>query len=363
MSLGLEAGVAACNLVFVGAGYGLLAPWLRGQRVTGWISYGGLALLLGAGALGTLLSLLAVAGARPTIATFVAAAVAVGVGGLVASVWFRPARAAGTEPRPEPSRGADLFATACCFGIVAVGFAAVVGGFRSSPWLDDTWSAWLPKGLALQQFGLDPRLFAANHVYQPFANADYPLWWSIVPALDLSFVGRVDLRAVNAELAVLAVAFFAAVARLLWGRVRPAALWGGLLFAAVAPKLLDLLQSGGADVPNAFIWCSPWAALPGGWPRARRSASCSSSCAVRPLPGSDRRVRPSYSYSWFPSSRSSDARRGQSPRSGRRCSRRARSRCPGTSGRPYTEARFAVITAPVTASNIESTGFRRRLRS
>jgi hypothetical protein len=128
----------------------------------------------------------------------------------------------------------------------------VVGGFRSSPWLDDVWGIWLPKGVMLAERGLDPRLFAESGPYVPYDVLDYPLWWSAVLALDVRFVGEIDLRAADAQLALLLVAFLGAAARLLWGFVRPPLLASSLLLVAAAPELLRHAQGGIADLPLAL---------------------------------------------------------------------------------------------------------------
>lgn len=54
----------------------------------------------------------------------------------------------------------------------------------------------------------------------------------------MDFVGRVDLRALNAEIAILLAAFVASVARLLWGRVQPWIVWMALLVIVISAELL-----------------------------------------------------------------------------------------------------------------------------
>jgi hypothetical protein len=124
--------------------------------------------------------------------------------------------------------------------------------FRSSPWLDDVWMFWLPKGIVLTHAGLDHRVFTRDPGYVQF-NPDYPLWWSILTGLVMRFVGAVDLRAVDAQLALLVVAFFGASARLLWGSVRSWILWPTLLLLAASPELLHQTQSGAADLVLAVF--------------------------------------------------------------------------------------------------------------
>jgi hypothetical protein len=101
--------------------------------------------------------------------------------------------------------------------------------------------------------GLDERPYTQSDLYVPFANPDYPLWWSVVGGLEMDFVGRVDLRALNAQIAILLAALVAALARLLWGRVRPWIVWAALLVIVISAELLRQTQSGGADVPLAVF--------------------------------------------------------------------------------------------------------------
>jgi hypothetical protein len=146
----------------------------------------------------------------------------------------------------------------------------VFASFRSSPWLDDSWTFWLPKGLALEQVGLDARAFEDNNSSFQFTSPDYPLWWSIITSGAVSFVGEIDLRAVDAQLGLLVAAFFAAAARLLWGLIRPWILWPLLLLLALSPELLHQTQSGGADLPLA-VYITLTALTATGWLASRGS--------------------------------------------------------------------------------------------
>jgi hypothetical protein len=85
-----------------------------------------------------------------------------------------------------------------------------------------------------------------------FIRPDNPLWWSILLNLDMRFVGSIDLRAVDGQLAFLLIGFFGSAARLLWGRVRLTILLPALLVVASAPEFLRQAQGGDADVPLAI---------------------------------------------------------------------------------------------------------------
>jgi hypothetical protein len=232
-------GALAVNLAFVVVGFALL-----GRPRWHW-SWAGLALLVGAGAVGTLVFFATIVGLHASLWVAAFAAVILVVLGL-----FGPSnrQALGQRPgaRVGPLAGAlfGLVAAMCLLGIV--------GGFRSSPWLDDAWGIWLPKGLALWHHGLDARLFVPNGEFVTFGVPDYPLWWSVVSSLDVQAAGSVDVRVMCAQLALLTAGFVGATARLLWGYVRPSVLAAGLALLVLSPELWRHVQGGVADLPLAL---------------------------------------------------------------------------------------------------------------
>lgn len=240
-------GVVALNVVLLGVGFCALAPALRGLRPIAWITWAGVALLVGAGLAGLGLVFAAILGSSTGPLTFTVVAVLLAGAGLAAARRWRFA-----TPDPPPRRhGALAVAAAAGVGVLAV--ALLIGAFRSSPWLDDAWGIWLPKGIALSHLGLDERLFVPNGEFVHFEVPDYPLWWPALTGLDVRLGGDVDVRAMNAQLGILAVAFLGAAARLLWGWVRPWLLWGSLLLLAASPEFLRHTQSGMADLPLAVF--------------------------------------------------------------------------------------------------------------
>jgi hypothetical protein len=259
--MGLVAGVLALNVVLTAVGYALLYPALRGSRPLVLASYGGVALLVGAGSVGVALCVVAPTGIRLGLPVFAGTALVLAAGGLLAGRHFRLDPDHRTAKPPSTVAG-DVIVTVSVFALVAILGFALVGGFRSSPWLDDTWYFWLPKGRALDLLGLTPRLWHPNlslhmtfgHDYESlwFIRPDNPLGWSILLNLDMRFVGSIDMRAVDGQLALLLTAFFGAAARLLWGRVRLPILFPALLVVASAPEFLRQTQGGDADVPLAI---------------------------------------------------------------------------------------------------------------
>ena len=239
--MSLVAGVLAVNAAFLAVGFALLGPERRRP------SWAGVALLVGAGSVGTLVFFATIVGLRASLLVAGVVAAAAAAGGVL---YWR--RAPSARRVPTPARALDPL-VAAAFGLVAaICLLGVVGGFRSAPWLDDVWGIWLPKGLALWHHGLDERLFAPNGDFVTFGVPDYPLWWSVVTSLDVQAVGGLDVRVVCAQLALLTVAFVGAVARLLWDCVRPTVLAGSLLLLVLSPELWRHVQGGLADLPLAI---------------------------------------------------------------------------------------------------------------
>jgi hypothetical protein len=120
-----------------------------------------------------------------------------------------------------------------------------------------------------------------------FIRPDNPLGWSVLLNLDMRFVGSIDLRAVDGQLAFLLVAFFGSAARLLWGHVRPSILFPALLILASAPELLRQAQGGDADVPLAIylalaiLAAAGWLVLRSGFALALFFVFASTSIALK----------------------------------------------------------------------------------
>jgi hypothetical protein len=249
----LIVGIICLNLVFVLVGYSALMAFLRGLPAATWVTFAGVALLVGAGLVGIVLSGLAVAGSATSLPVF--GAVTLALAGLGVGIRASASRA-GIRFQAPAARTVSVIeswvAAVAAGGAVAVCCLVVVAAFRASPWLDDAWTFWLPKGVELSRSGLDQRVFLPHTDFVSFANPHYPLWWSIVGGLDVAVVGRIDVRALDAQLAVLYIAFASAVGRLLWGLVRPAILLPAILLAVAAPELVAQTESGGADLPLAF---------------------------------------------------------------------------------------------------------------
>jgi hypothetical protein len=237
-------GVLALDAALAAIGYGLICAWLRGASLARTASFAGVAFLAGAGASAAGLEMLAVAGARTNLAAFAVLGAFLVATGVAIRAAYTPAPV--EEPAASPgSRVSEAATLVLGTALVAIAALILLGGVRSTPWLDDSWSFWLPKGLILEARGLDPKVWPGlNH-------PDYPLGWSALLALGSRLGGHIDIRELNGVLASFTVGFLAATARLLWGLVRPPFVAGGLLLLALSPEFLRQTLGGGADLPVA----------------------------------------------------------------------------------------------------------------
>jgi Dolichyl-phosphate-mannose-protein mannosyltransferase len=234
-------GVVFLNVVMLGVGWSLVHVLVWRAR---WWDLG-LALVLGVGVCATVVFWLTTVGARANLRTL---AVAAAITATVSWLLGRRGRTPDAAPaRPDPL---SLVLTASLAAVVTLG---VVGGFRSAPWFDDAWGIWLPKAVALIHVGLDTRLFAPSDTLVSFEVPDYPLWWSVLGALDLRAVGDVDVRALNAQAALLTAGYLFGLVRLLWDGARPWLAAGGGLLLGLSPELWRQAQGGTADLPLAMF--------------------------------------------------------------------------------------------------------------
>jgi hypothetical protein len=269
-------GLLLVNVAAALVGYALVGSGRRSLVRT--LSYLGLAIVVGTGAIFTALGVLAPFGLRIGLAAFVVAAAALGALGLVLRRRLRLSLDAPPAAAPRTLLE-DAVVTISGFGLAALGAIVLVGAFRSVPWLDDTWYFWLPKGRALDQIGLDPSLWRPDPHFTAsygdgqetlrFIRPDNPLWFSMLLERVVPSGTRFDFRAANVELAVLLVSFVAATARLLSGRVRTVVLLPVLLLVFGAPELLRQAQGGAADVPLAIYLALALLAA-AGWLAERR---------------------------------------------------------------------------------------------
>lgn len=240
------------QLAFAGVGYAVLGHRVLWQSTKDALSWFGVALLAGAGLTGVVLTVLAVVGLRPDLKVVVVVLVAVTGVGLVSGNRSGTRSPGLRPPTAQHGTASQAITAALTSMLVVLAMSTIYSAFRVEPFLDDTWTQWLPRGLALEAQGLDSPPFRSSTDVIHFPHLDYPLWWSVVVALPTTLAGEVDVRTTNGQVAILLAAFVAAVARLLWGHVRPLVLVGALLLIVGAPELLRQTYGGAADVPLAL---------------------------------------------------------------------------------------------------------------
>lgn len=233
------AGLVALNLLFLASGIGLL--WVVRGWAT-WVELGrlaGLAFVLGVVTVGSLWTLLLIAGAPFSLWIVLGVPAAVIVGsGLVARRQER-----GRPRGGSVHTGNGLIVTAV--GIAAAGLL-IEGLFRtarlSGLYWWDAWSFWIPKAKAIYLFGnLDEEFFTT------LPGSSYP---PLVPVLDAAafhLMGSPDVVTLHAQYWLFGVGFVWALAGLLAERVPAWILWpfvllfGRRFHITEADLLLDYL--------------------------------------------------------------------------------------------------------------------------
>jgi hypothetical protein len=246
MSVHALAGLLVLNLLLLVSGAAIL--WL----LRGWDSWvdvgrlGGLAYLCGLSSVGSLWTLLLVAGVPFSLWLVLGVPVAVAAGSAV----LARRRGCGLPRRSSVSSGTELVVTAV--GIAAAGLL-LEGFFRSArlsgvqAW--DAWSFWIPKGKAIYFFGgLDEQFFTT------LPGASYP---PLVPALDAAafhLMGGVDVVTLHVQFWLVGVAFVWALAGLLSERAPAWMVWPFLLLALVAPRIGGRLSIPEADLLLDYLF-------------------------------------------------------------------------------------------------------------
>ncbi len=230
---GMYAAVGTCALVGLGI--------VRSRRML--VLHLGLALLLGWALVGTVTSLLLIAGLAAVVWQVVLCSVLVAVACL-APVRRVPGGVTRFAPNPQG------IATWVAVGGAGVLLALLEALFRRSlyarPTAWDAWSFWLPKAESIVYFnGFDTGVGG----FTSYANSDYPPFAPAVESLTYRFAGSVDNGILPLQHWVLAAAFFAALAVLLSRRVTAWILWPALALLALMPSYTRLVGSSLGDEP------------------------------------------------------------------------------------------------------------------
>jgi hypothetical protein len=207
-----------------------------------------LAIFTGWAATAFVLTLMAIAGARPTLIAAGTVWVLAAVG---AGIQLRRAQVAQVRV-PLREHGGGGRALAWAGGLTLGGYMALllVRSWEPTGVLHaDTWGQWLPKAKILYAAGLD----TGPGGYTSQFNPDYPPLQPTSEALSFHALGGTDALDLPRVHWVIDACFLLAVAWLLAPRVRPAILWPSLAFLALAPRFGWLVGSLLADEPTAML--------------------------------------------------------------------------------------------------------------
>jgi hypothetical protein len=270
--IGFDAGLLAVGAAIL-VGIGLV------RDARGAVRYAGLAFVLGWAATGVAASLALVGGLELSLPTVVI------LWGLLAGASLLLAlrvRARHEQIATESATSGRAAALAGCALLFAVLGALLQRVRASGPLHADVWGFWLPKAKAIFHTGeLDTGLGG----YTSFTHPEYPPLVPASEAIAFRFMGRDDVLLLPVQHWVLFVAFLAALAGLLAGRVRPALLWPSLASISLMPTLERLVGSSLADEPLAELFalagvCAALWLLERDW---RHAAVCGVLLAALPM--------------------------------------------------------------------------------
>jgi hypothetical protein len=246
LSLQALAGLALLNLLFLGSGTALV--WaLRG--FDSWVEVAklaGLAYLTGVASVGSIWTLLLMAGIPFSLAVLLAIPGAV----FAAAVYAGRRRGMRRPALGSVAAGPGLFVAAVAIATVGLFLQAA---FRSArleglySW--DAWSFWVPKAKAIYFYGgLDEQFFTT------LPGPSYP---PLVPVLDAAafhVMGSPDVVTLHVQNWFFGVGFVWALAGLLAERVPAWILWPYVLLALVAPRIGSRLHIPEADLLLDFFF-------------------------------------------------------------------------------------------------------------
>lgn len=222
-------GLVVLNLLLLASGTGLL--WLLRGFDT-WLELGrlvGLAYVLGVVTVGSLWTLLLIAGVPSSLFIVLGVPAAVIVGCALAA----RRRGRGRPRGGSVGAGNSLIVTAV--GISATGLL-IEGLFRaarlSGLYAWDAWSFWIPKAKAIYYFGgLDEQFFTT------LPGSSYPPLVPVLDAAAFQLMGSPDVVTLHVQYWFFGAAFIWALAGILAERVPAWILWPFVLLLLVAPRI------------------------------------------------------------------------------------------------------------------------------
>lgn len=240
------AGIALLDAVYLAVGAAALAAIGMARTVRAVALHAGLALVVGWAVVGTVASMLLIAGFSGAVWQILLAAAVLIVGGLLLArrVPARRPRLVGSPAGPQ-----TWIAVAGAAVLVVYVEALFWRSRHAAPTDWDAWSFWLPKAKSIVYFG---GLDTSAGGFTSFANSDYPPFAPAVESLAFRFAGDVRTDVLPLQHWVLAVAFFAALAVLLARRVPQWIVWPSLALLALMPSFTSLVGSSLADEPLAM---------------------------------------------------------------------------------------------------------------
>lgn len=237
-------GLLVFNLFVAGVGTGLLTG-IRGFRT--WSEVGrlsGLGYLLGVSSLFVVLTLEIVLGIPVLPITIVLTGAAIALGGVVVG------RRRGV-PLPSRLTSAGVRPSVVAAGVGAVAVVYLGSLFRASRLSDfgwDVWASWIPKAKAIHATGrVDAEFFAS------LPGGSYPPGLPVLNAAAMHAMGSADAVTVHLQYWYYAVGFIAAVAGVLWGRVRSPILLPFLLLVLLLPDVRNRAWDLYGDIPLGYL--------------------------------------------------------------------------------------------------------------
>lgn len=250
MTLRAIFGLVLANLTFLGVGAALL--WgLGGWRWwTELVRLSGVAYLLGAASLTTLLTVELVLSVPINAATIAVSCIGLAAAGLVLG-WRRAHPRPALRPPEWEFPRLSLFVALFVAGIVvyleALFRAARLTG-AAAEW--DGWAFWIPKAEAIYFFERFEPEFVSN---LPGLSASYPPGLPALHSVVFHAMGASDEVTLHLQYWFYAAGFVAALAGLLAKRVNPTLVFPLLLLVLLMPNLLQRMTTTYADVPLGYL--------------------------------------------------------------------------------------------------------------
>jgi len=247
MTVRAIAGLVVLNLVILGVGASVL--WgIRGWRWwSAFLRLAGLAYLVGVASLTILLTLEVVLRIPFGLATFLASATLIAMGGVLVGA-LRGRSRPGLRP-PRWRLGPPSLLTAAFAAAIALFLEALFRSTRLLPLFEtDAWWVWTLRAKTLYFFGdLGPDTLVRA------TTLSYPPGLSLLHAAGFEAMGGPDTVTLHLQHWFFAVGFVAALVGLLLGRVRTAILLPFVLLTLVMPGFADRVNWAMADPLLAYL--------------------------------------------------------------------------------------------------------------